>query len=146
MGWKRGKAIEELTAQLDLQTRILLVDGLCEWVDGLAAVLGELGFANVDRSSDGKDALKQAKNGKLGLLVSDWELPISSGIELLKSVRSDTATQDLPFLMVATAKNQEHFVEAICAGATNILLLPAQPPEVLAKLEVVFKVDPFRVD
>lgn len=59
-------------------------------------------------AENGQDALSKLKGGDIGLIVSDWNMPVMLGIELLRAVRADPELKHLPFLMVTAEAQKEN--------------------------------------
>nr|VUD23772.1 chemotaxis protein CheY [Salmonella sp. NCTC 7297] len=59
-------------------------------------LLKELGFNNVEEAEDGVDALNKLQAGGFGFIISDWNMPNMDGLELLKTIRADSAMSALP--------------------------------------------------
>lgn len=108
----------------DSKMRILVVDDFSTMRRIIKAILKQLGYDDIEEAEDGKQAYEKLKAGKFDFVVSDWNMPNMTGIELLRAVRSDPALKDMPFLMV-TAETEKHIVvEAIQAGVSNYIVKP----------------------
>lgn len=82
-------------------TKILVVDDFSTMRRIVKNLLKELGFANVQEAKDGVEALKKLRADTYDLVVSDWNMPNMTGIELLREIRADTKLRHLPVLMVS---------------------------------------------
>ena len=78
------------------------------------------------------------KKGKVDLIMSDWNMPKLSGLELLKSVRSDESMKDMPFLMVTADGQKDSIAQAVQAGVSNYVVKPFTTDTVKEKLEQMF--------
>lgn len=106
--------------------------------------LGQLGFSNVSEADDGATAwpmLEAAVDtpAPFGLVVSDWNMPVMQGIELLKKVRAHEKMKNLPFILVTAEADQKNIVEAIQAGVSNYVVKPFSPATLQEKLQAVYR-------
>lgn len=101
--------------------------------------LNELGFHNVVEADDGDDAiLKLTREGDIGLLISDWNMPNKDGFSLLQWVRSNEAFRELPFIMATARGEKKETTKAVEAGVSSLITKPFGPPELNAVIESVF--------
>src|SRR5512133_3514405 len=87
-------------------------------------LLKELGFTNVEEAEDGVDALNKLRGGNFEFVVSDWNMPNMTGIDLLRNIRADGALKHLPVLMVTAEAKKENIIEAAQAGASGYVVKP----------------------
>jgi two-component system chemotaxis response regulator CheY len=87
-------------------------------------LLKQSGYENIVEAEDGVNALKVLQSQKIDFVVSDWNMPNMSGLELLKAVRADEELKALPFLMVTAEALQENVVAAVKAGVSNYIVKP----------------------
>jgi len=123
---------------LDTNIKVLVVDDFATMRRIVKGVLRELGFNNIVEAEDGDTALKELKKDKFDLIVSDWNMPNMSGLDLLKAVRSDDNLKNIPFLMVTAEGQRENVIEAVKAGVSNYIVKPFTPETFSAKLEKIF--------
>lgn len=122
----------------DPNLKILVVDDFSTMRRIVRNLLKELGFANVHEAEDGVDALAKLKGGDFEFIVTDWNMPNMSGIELLKAVRSDPALKHLPVLMVTAEAKRENIIEAAQAGASGYVVKPFTAATLDEKLQKIF--------
>lgn len=91
------------------------------------AILGRLGFQEVDLASDGSAALRFLEQRRYGLVISDWNMTPMTGYELLRQVRSDRAMREIPFILMTTQANADCFSSARKAGVNACLTKPFSP-------------------
>ncbi len=116
---------------------VLVVDDFLTMRRIVRKILRDLDFENILEAEDGSAALDVLKANKIDLIVSDWNMPKMTGLELLKHVRSDESTKDIPFLMVTAEAQKENIVEAVKAKVSNYIVKPftaATLEEKLAKI------------
>lgn len=117
--------------------KILIVDDMPVMRELLAAFCDSQGFEHVP-AVDGKDALIQlALHQPFDLVLIDWDMPVMTGIELVKAIRANPAYSDMPLMMVTTRINQENVVEAIEEGADDYLMKPVTEEMFLEKLRIL---------
>jgi two-component system, chemotaxis family, chemotaxis protein CheY len=103
---------------------VLIVDDFLTMRRIVRKILRDLDFQNIIEAEDGSAAVDVLKTNKVDLIVSDWNMPKMTGLELLKHVRSDDRTKDLPFLMVTAEAQKENIVEAVKARVSNYIVKP----------------------
>lgn len=104
--------------------KFLVVDDFSTMRRIIRNLLKELGFTNIDEAEDGVAALTKLKGGGFDFVVSDWNMPNMTGIELLRAIRGDEALKDLPVLIVTAEAKKENIVEAAHAGASGYVVKP----------------------
>jgi len=82
--------------------KILIVDDFSTMRRIIKNLLRELGFNNTHEADDGNTALPLLQNGDFDFLITDWNMPGMTGLDLLKAVRADPKLKDLPVLMVTS--------------------------------------------
>jgi two-component system chemotaxis response regulator CheY len=124
---------------LDLSMKILVVDDFSTMRRIIKNILKQIGFTNVDEAENGQAALaKIGDGGNYDFVISDWNMPEMTGIELLKQVRANEATKDLPFLMVTAEAKKENVVEAVKAGVNNYIVKPFTAEVLQEKISKIF--------
>jgi two-component system chemotaxis response regulator CheY len=119
--------------------KFLVVDDFSTMRRIVRNLLKELGFTNVDEAEDGVVALQKLKSGTFDFIVSDWNMPNMTGIELLRAVRGDAALKHLPVLMVTAEAKKENIVEAAQAGANGYIVKPFTAATLDEKLNKIFQ-------
>ena len=109
---------------VDKNIKILLVDDFATMRKVIKNLLKQSGYNNIVEAEDGVDALKVLKSEKVDFVISDWNMPNMTGIELLKAVRADSDFSGLPFLMVTAEGLKENVVVAVKAGVSNYIVKP----------------------
>src|SRR2546430_15627351 len=115
--------MEECRA-MNPEMKILVVDDMStmRWI--VKSIFKQLGFTNLEEAENGKEALDKLKAGKFDLVVSDWNMPVMPGIELLKNIRADASLKHIPVLMVTAEAQKDNLMEAIKAGVSNYISKP----------------------
>src|SRR5271157_1544027 len=113
---------------------VLVVDDFSTMRRIVRKILKDLQFQDVIEAENGAEAFQLLQTTKVDLIVSDWNMPTMTGLELLKRVRADERLKGLPFLMVTAEAQKENIVEAIQAKVSNYVLKPFSPAVFAEKL------------
>lgn len=109
---------------VDNKIKILVVDDFATMRKVVRNLLKQGGYEDIVEAEDGVMALKALKSQKIDFIVSDWNMPNMSGLELLKAVRADAELAKTPFLMVTAEALQDNVVAAVKAGVSNYIVKP----------------------
>lgn len=125
-------------------TRILIVDDMAtmrQLVKGQLRGMGFKNFLEAENGEAGFNALEaQSKsNEPIQLVLSDWNMPVMTGLDFLKKVRANPGFKDLPFLMITAEGEQSQVIEAIKSGVSNYLVKPFTPAAIQEKILAVWK-------
>ncbi|RJQ61750.1 MAG: response regulator [Desulfobacteraceae bacterium] len=123
---------------LDLSMRVLIVDDFATMRRILRNILKQLGYTRIFEADDGTTALEMLKKEKIDLIVSDWNMPKMTGLDLLKTVRSTSELKDLPFLMVTAEAQKQNVIDAVKAGVSNYIVKPFTAEQISEKIEKIF--------
>jgi two-component system chemotaxis response regulator CheY len=119
--------------------KILVVDDFPTMRRITRTLLKQLGFANVIEAEDGKQALEMlGRDASIDFIVSDWNMPNMTGLELLHAVRADEKLKKKPFLMVTAEAEQENIMAAVKAGVSNYIVKPFTAQVLQDKLNKIF--------
>ncbi|WP_035384093.1 chemotaxis response regulator CheY [Ferriphaselus sp. R-1] len=124
---------------VDSNMRFLVVDDFSTMRRIVRNLLKELGFTNVQEAEDGVDALNKLRASGFDFVVSDWNMPNMTGIDLLKNIRQDPALKHLPVLMVTAEAKRENIIEAAQAGASGYVVKPFTAATLDEKLKKIFE-------
>jgi two-component system, chemotaxis family, chemotaxis protein CheY len=124
---------------LNQNMKILVVDDFQTMRRIIRGVLKELGFANIVEADNGVRALEVLKGAKIDFIVSDWNMPEMTGIELLKAVRASEEWKDLPFLMVTAEGKSEQVLDAVKNRVNNYVIKPFTPAILQEKILKIFE-------
>ncbi|EGG94177.1 Chemotaxis regulator - transmits chemoreceptor signals to flagelllar motor components CheY [gamma proteobacterium IMCC1989] len=123
---------------MDKNMKILIVDDFSTMRRIIKNLLRDLGFTNTQEADDGLTALPMLKGGDFDFLVTDWNMPGMTGIELLKEVRADDKLASLPTLMVTAEAKKDQIVEAAQAGVNGYVVKPFTAQALKEKIEKIF--------
>lgn len=119
--------------------KILVVDDFSTMRRIIKNLLRDLGFTNVDEADDGKTALPILQQGRIDFLITDWNMPGMTGIDLLKTVRADPNLSHIPVLMVTAEAKKEQIVAAAQAGVNGYVIKPFTAVVLKEKIEKIFE-------
>ncbi|HBR05825.1 MAG TPA: response regulator [Desulfovibrio sp.] len=122
----------------DLNIRILVVDDFSTMRKIIKNILRQLGYSNVVEADDGTTAWDVLNKDNIQFIISDWNMPKMSGIELLRKVRASEEFGALPFLMVTAEAQQENIIEAVQAKVSNYIVKPFTPETLDQKIQKIF--------
>jgi two-component system chemotaxis response regulator CheY len=127
-----------------LETKILVVDDFATMRKIIKKALTELGYKNITEADDGNTAWPiiqsaHAANQPFQLVISDWNMPVMKGIELLRNVRKHEILKSTPFMMVTAETEQQNILEAVQAGVSDYVVKPFNAATLKAKLENIYK-------
>ncbi len=123
---------------MDKNMKILIVDDFSTMRRIIKNLLRDLGFTNTQEADDGLTALPMLKGGDFDFLVTDWNMPGMTGIDLLKEVRADDRLANLPTLMVTAEAKKDQIVEAAQAGVNGYVVKPFTAQALKEKIEKIF--------
>ena len=124
---------------MDKNMKILVVDDFSTMRRIVKNLLRDLGFTNMVEADDGNTALPILQAGGIDFLVTDWNMPGMTGIDLLKAVRSDPNLADLPVLMVTAEAKREQIILAAQAGVNGYVIKPFTAATLKEKIEKIFE-------
>jgi two-component system, chemotaxis family, chemotaxis protein CheY len=123
--------------------KILVIDDMKAVRQLLKFGLKKIGFSNVLDAEDGQIALNMLNESKtkspFELIISDWNMPGLTGLELLRVIRSDEVYKDIPFIMLTAEAEQNAILSAVQEKVSNYIIKPFSPDILEEKLKQVYK-------
>ena len=121
--------------------KILVVDDFSTMRRIVRNLLAELGFAtaNMQEADDGNSALTALRSSHVDFVVTDWNMPGMTGIDLLRSIRADPALKALPVLMVTAENNRDQIIAAAQAGVNGYIVKPFTAVTLKEKIDRIFE-------
>jgi len=115
---------------------ILIVDDSAAIRKILQRVLGQadIPVGSVFEAGDGAAALEIMKNQKVGLVLSDINMPNMDGLQLLSNVKAVEAWKNIPVVMITTEGSHAKVLEAVQLGAAGYVRKPFTPDQIKEKL------------
>lgn len=128
---------------LDKKAKILVVDDMSTMRKILKNMLNKMGHQNIQEAEDGQPAWEMIQNAHkdgqpFDFIVSDWNMPVMSGLELIKKIRESEEFKALPFLMVTAEAEQSNVVIAVKAGVSNFIVKPFSAVTLKEKIDKIF--------
>lgn len=123
---------------IDTNMKILIVDDFATMRRIVKNILVQLGFKHFLEAEDGSLAWDVLQKEQIDFVISDWNMPTMTGIELLKKVRADERFKDLPFMMVTAEAQKENIVEAVKERVSNYIVKPFTPETMSEKIQKIF--------
>lgn len=124
---------------MDKNMKILVVDDFATMRGIIKNLLRDLGFNNVAEADDGNTALPILRTGNFDFLITDWNMPIMTGLDLLKAVRGDAKLAKLPILLVTAEAKRDQIVEAAQAGVNGYVVKPFTANTLKEKIDKIFE-------
>jgi two-component system chemotaxis response regulator CheY len=124
---------------INREMKILVVDDFPTMRRIVKTLMRQNGFTNFVEAEDGQQALRiLGSSTDIEFVISDWNMPNMTGIELLKSVRADPKLKHLPFLMITAEAEKENIIEAVKSGVSNYVVKPFTAQTLGEKLAKIF--------
>jgi len=123
---------------IDTNMKILIVDDFATMRRIVKNILVQLGFKHFIEAEDGSVAWDILQKEPVDFVISDWNMPTMTGIELLKKVRADERLKDIPFMMVTAEAQKENIVEAVKERVSNYIVKPFTPDTMSEKIQKIF--------
>ena len=121
----------------DYTMKILCVDDFSTMRRIVKNMLKQLGFDNIEEAENGSDAYGKLQGGDFKFVITDWNMPVMDGFELVKAVRQRPEWNEMRILMVTTENGVDEVVRAMRAGANEYLMKPFDIDDVRAKLALM---------
>jgi two-component system chemotaxis response regulator CheY len=121
--------------------KILVVDDFSTMRRIVRNLLVELGFSGalIQEADDGESALTMLRAQSFDLVVTDWNMPNMTGIELLRAIRAEAALKTMPVLMVTAENNRDQIIAAAQAGVNGYVVKPFTAVTLKEKLTKIFE-------
>lgn len=108
----------------DTTIKVLVVDDFATMRRIVKNILTQLGYKSIIEADDGTTALTVLKQEKIGLIISDWNMPKMTGLDLLKNVRANPEWAKIPFIMVTAEAQQDNIILAVKAKVSQYIVKP----------------------
>src|SRR5450759_2367678 len=117
--------------------RILIVDDSATMRRIIIHALSKAGYHDCVEAVNGREGVERLTTTDIDVVITDWNMPGMSGIDFIRSIRSNTATKDLPVLMVTNPAAKDDIVEALRAGVNGYVVKPFTPETIKEKIEAM---------
>ena len=122
---------------VDMKMPILIVDDYKTMLRIVRNLLKRVGFENVDEAAGGTEAFNKMKEKKYELVISDWNMEPVTGLDLLKKVRGNGSTKDIPFIVITAESTADNVIATKEAGVSNYIVKPFNAETLKQKLTAV---------
>jgi len=122
----------------DTTMKILVVDDFQTMRRIIRNYLRQLGFNNVEEAEDGDVALAKLNEADFDFVITDWNMPKMTGIDLLKKIRAVGNLKNIPVLIITAEAEKENVVQAAQAGVNDYIVKPFTPEVLQTKIEKIF--------
>jgi putative two-component system response regulator len=119
----------------DIFMRILVVEDDAVSAELLEATLQEFGY-EVTVAQNGREAFHLLRTGRFRMVISDWEMPEMSGLELCRRVRQRRWSGYIYVILLTSFGGVDNIIEGLNAGADDFLTKPFHPHELRMRLAV----------
>ena len=123
---------------------VLLVDDESSTLELCTRLLERIGFSDVDTAADGLAGWTRMQERKYGVVISDWNMPEMTGLDLVRKIRADEQLARTPFLMTSVDGAVERARVARQAGVNAFLIKPFDGPMLRSKLHQVLRISTLR--
>ncbi len=124
-----------------MSVKFLVVDDSATMRRIVGNSLKNLGFESFVEAVDGKDALEKLNSDpEINFVITDWNMPVMSGLELTKAIRGNEKFKDMPILMVTTRGVKEDILQALQARVNNYIIKPFTPHVLKEKISQVLTI------
>jgi len=115
--------------------RLLVVDDSSTMRRIIRNNLKSLGFEDIIEAENGEAAMTRLQSEKVDIVITDWNMPVMSGLELVTAMRGNPTLKQTPVLMVTTVAEKDEIVKAMQAGVTNYVVKPFDAATLKGKLD-----------
>lgn len=122
----------------NLNMKILIVDDFSTMRRIIRNILKQIGYSDIHDAEDGTQAITKLKADRFDFVISDWNMPNMSGLDLLKAIRTDADLKETKFLMVTAEAMQENVIAAVQAGVNNYILKPFTAETMKERIDRIF--------
>lgn len=122
----------------DTNMKILTVDDFSTMRRIVRNILRQLGFNNISEAEDGVAALEILKGQDIEFVITDWNMPNMTGLQLLQAIRGDDKLKHIPVLLVTAEALKDYVVEAAKAGVNGYIVKPFTPETLKEKIDSIF--------
>lgn len=121
-----------------MNQKILIVDDETSIRGMLRMALETNGFS-VDEANNAKNAQDRIQQQMPDLLLLDWMMPGTSGVELVRRLRKEDKTRQLPIIMLTAKDGDDHSIQALDTGADDFVTKPFSPKALVARVKAMLR-------
>ncbi len=124
---------------MDNTMKILVVDDFVTMRNITRTFLSELGFTRIEEADDGLTALPLLEAQSFDFLITDWNMPGMTGLELTRAVRANADLANLPILMVTSEARRDQILAAADAGVNGYIVKPYSQETLRDHIDQIFE-------
>jgi len=117
--------------------KILTVDDSVTMRRIIKNSLKAIGYEDVVEAENGQVGLEKVQKEGIEFVITDWSMPVMTGLELVKAIRANPSTKALPIIMVTAVGQKEDIVQAVSAGVNGYVVKPFEPETLHTKMNQV---------
>ena len=117
--------------------KILTVDDSATMRRIIKNSLKAIGYDEVIEAENGQIGLAKIQSESIDFVITDWSMPVMTGLEMVHAIRSNPATKNLPVLMVTAVGQKEEIVQAVSAGVSGYIVKPFEAETLHQKMQQV---------
>lgn len=118
--------------------KILVVDDMASMRKVTCHILQKLGFSDIAQADDGSSAKQKLKSGSYDFVITDWNMPGVTGLELLRHIRKTDELKHIPVLMITAEGSRSQVLDAARAGVNSYIMKPFSPAMLKQKIDKIF--------
>ena len=120
--------------------KIIITDDSAIMRKIISRCLTDMGY-DIIEAENGQEALNaiDSNKGNITLVFLDWNMPIMSGFEALRAIKSNPETKGIPVIMATTESSKSDILKAIQTVASGYIVKPFQKETIIAKVKSVLK-------
>ena len=122
----------------DKNMKILIVDEFSTMRRIIRNILKQLEYVNVEEAEDGSVAFEKLKEADYDFVITDWNMPNMTGLDLLKEIRANEKLKDLKILLVTAEAEKENIIQAAQAGVNDYVVKPFTADILEQKINKIF--------
>jgi len=120
---------------------VLIVDDECAIRDMLRMALEIAGF-NCIEADNIQQAYALVVDERPDILLLDWMLPGGSGLELLRRLKRNDVTRELPVIMLTARTAEDNVIQGLDVGADDYITKPCSPKELISRIKALLRRSP----
>ncbi len=128
-----------MEVNMDTSILVLYVDDSLTMRRIIKNSLTKLGFNNLIEAENGADALEKIRGKKIGLVLTDWNMPEMTGEEFVRHLRNSQEYKDVPIVMITTRSMKEDVIVAAKLRVNGYIIKPFNLETLEKKLETILK-------
>lgn len=113
--------------------KVLVVDDSGVMRKIIVRSLNSVGVTDIVEAADGQSGFELFQAQQFDLVLTDWNMPVRSGLELVTDIRSTGSKT--PIMMITTEAQKNQILAAVQAGVTDYLIKPFEKEALRAKLD-----------